>query len=104
MIRNFIRSLEVISQHGSQLRRWRHGLRNGTRVPKVGFAAHFAAAKWAFTLRGCLQMAITSLFQLELSYRLKRWTPDFSSFEKRYSIHEMDSRKYLKCVQQLLSS
>ena len=60
MIRNFIRSLEATSrpranftailQPISQLRNEGVKLRNGTRVPKVGFAAHFAAVKWAL---GC---------------------------------------------------
>ena len=36
--------------------------------------------------------------------RLKRWTPDFPSLETTYSMHEMDSRKYSKYVQQFLSS
>ena len=30
---------------------------------------------------GCLPMAITSSFQLRFTHRLKRWTPDFPSFE-----------------------
>ena len=50
MICNFIHSLEVILQRGSQLWRRRHRLLNGTHVPKVGFAAHFTTAKWAL---GC---------------------------------------------------
>ena len=49
-------------------------------------------------------MAITSLFQLQFAHHLKRWIPDFLSFEKTYSMHKMDSRKCSKCVQQLLSS
>ena len=56
------------------------------------------------TLCGCFQLAITSSFQLQFTYRLKRWTPDFPRFKTRYSMHEMDSRKYSKCVQQFLSS
>ena len=110
MIRNFIRSLEVISQRDLQLRRWRHGLRNGTRVPKVGFTAYFAAVKWAL---GC-----------EISHNLMRLSSNDHNFfisapihtpfkvldswipklRKTYSMHKMDSRKYSKCVQQLLSS
>ena len=55
-------------------------------------------------LCSCLQTAITSSFQLQFMHHLKRWTPDFLSFEMTYSMHEMDSKKYSKCVQQLLSS
>ena len=55
-------------------------------------------------LRSCLQLAITSSFHLKIAHRLKCWTPDFLRFEMIYSIHEMDSRKYSKCVQPLLSS
>ena len=100
MICNLIRSLEVISQRGSQLRRWSFNLRSGTRVLAGGFAAakHLAKfRKWISfrsyemgfrlrnfrsTLRDCLQTAITSLFQLQFVHRLKRWTFDFPSFEK----------------------
>ena len=56
------------------------------------------------TLRGCLQTAITSSFQLQFVHRLKRWTPDFPRFKTRYSMNEMDSSKYLKYVQQFPSS
>ena len=35
-------------------------------------------------LRSCLQMAITSSFQLQIAHRLKSWTPDFPSFEMIY--------------------
>ena len=110
MICNFICSLEVISQCDSQLRRWRHGLRNGTREPKVGFAAHFAATKWAL---GCeisyslMQLPSNShnfFVSAPICTRLKRWTLDFPSFETTYSMHKMDFRKWSKCVQQLLSS
>ena len=43
-----------------------------------------------------LQMAITSSFQLQFAHRLKRWTPDFPSFETRYSMHNLSSRKCSK--------
>lgn len=46
----------------------------------------------------CLQMAITSSFQLRFANRLKRWTPDFPSFETIYSMYIMDSRKCSKFV------
>ena len=51
----------------------------------------------------CLQMAITSSFQLRFAHRFKRWTSDFPSFEKIYSMHIMDSRKCSKFFLQLLS-
>ena len=59
---------------------------------------------WPSTWCDRLPMALTSSFQLRIMYHLKRWIADFPSFEKKYSMHEIDSRKYLKCVQQLLSS
>ena len=79
---------------------------------------HFAAKGWFrskhlvisqlrnWPLAWCdwLLMAITFSFQLRFAHSLKRWIPDFPSFEKTYSMHEMDSRKFSKCVQQLLSS
>ena len=46
----------------------------------------------------CLQMAITSSFQLWFANRLKRWTPDFPSFETIYSMYIMDFRKCSKFV------
>ena len=52
----------------------------------------------------CLQMAITSSFQLRFAHHLKHLTFDFLIFEKIYSIYKMDSRKCLKCVLQMLSS
>ena len=46
----------------------------------------------------CLQMTITSSFQLWFANRLKYWTPDFLSFETIYSMYIMDSRKYSQFV------
>ena len=104
MICHLFRSLKVISQRGSQLRRWSFNLRSGMHVLGGGFAAakHLAKfRKWisirscemGFGLRNfrssfritwcnCLQTAITSSFQLQFAHCLKRWTPDFLSFEK----------------------
>ena len=56
------------------------------------------------TLCNCLQTAITSSFKFRFTHPLKRWTPDFPRFEKTYSMHEMDFRKWSKCVLQMLSS
>ena len=50
----------------------------------------------------CLQMVITSSFQLWFAHCLKRWTPDFPSFEMIYSMYTMDSRKCSKFFLQLL--
>ena len=46
----------------------------------------------------CLQIAITSSFHLQFVNCLKRWTPDFPSLEKIYSMYIMDSRKCSKFV------
>ena len=51
------------------------------------------------TLCSCLQIVITSSFQLQLMSCLKHWTPNFLSFEMTYGMHEMDFKKYSKCVQ-----
>ena len=48
------------------------------------------------TLCNCLQMAITSSFQLRFANHLKRWIPDFPRFEKIYSMYTMDSIKFSK--------
>ena len=50
------------------------------------------------TLRTCLQMTITFSFQLQIVYRLKIWTHDFPSFETRYIMHNLSSRKCSKNV------
>ena len=46
----------------------------------------------------CLQMAITSSFQLRFVHCLKPWTPDFLSFKTIYSMYIMDSTKSSKFV------
>nr|CAN64158.1 hypothetical protein VITISV_015782 [Vitis vinifera] len=49
-------------------------------------------------LRACLQTTITSSFHLRITYHLKRWTPNFPSFETRYGMYNLSSRKYFKNV------
>ena len=97
----------AFSQTISHLRNEGVGLRNGTHVPRGGFAAakHPTKFRNSFrsTLRSCVQTAITSSFQLRFAHRLKRWTSDFPSFETIYGMYKMDSRKYSKCVLRLLS-
>ena len=50
----------------------------------------------------CLQMAITSSFQLRFAHHLKHWIADFPSFEIIYSMYTIDSRKFSKFILQLL--
>ena len=64
----------------------------------------FGLRNFRSTLCSCLQTAIISSFQLRFAHRLKHWTSDFPIFEKKYSMHKMDSSKHSKCVQKLLSS
>ena len=59
---------------------------------------------WLLAWCDWLPMAITSPFQLWFVHCLKCWTPDFPSFKTTYSMHEMDSIKCSKCVQEFLSS
>ena len=47
---------------------------------------------------GFFQMVITSSFQIQITHRLKNWTPDFLSFKKRYGMHNLSSRKCSKNV------
>ena len=51
----------------------------------------------------CLQMTITSSFYFWFAHHLKRWTPDFPSFEMIYGMYTMDSTKCSKFFLQLLS-
>nr|CAN82785.1 hypothetical protein VITISV_033591 [Vitis vinifera] len=114
MICNLIRSLEVISQHGSQLQRWSFNLRSGTRVlaggfaavkfsqRKVDFVADFAAVKFSHRLMRLSSNGHNFFVSTPIVHRLKRWTPDFLSFEKTYSMYEMDSRN--RPLKQLLET
>ena len=43
-----------------------------------------------------LAMAITPSFQLRIMHRLKHWIVDFLSFETKYSMHKLNSRKCSK--------
>ena len=72
---------------------------------------HFAAKGWFRSPRNwpsalCdrLPMALTPSCQLWIEHCLKRWIDDFPRFKMKYSMHEMDSRKCSKSVQQFLSS
>ena len=59
---------------------------------------------WPSTWCDWFPIAITSSFQLWFMYCLKHWIADFPIFEMKYSMIEMDSRKYSNSVQQFLSS
>ncbi|KAL6321175.1 hypothetical protein AAG906_015517 [Vitis piasezkii] len=43
-----------------------------------------------------LAMVVTPSFQLRIAYHLKHWNFDFLSFETKYSMHKLDSRKCSK--------
>ena len=80
-------------------------LRSGTHMPKGGFVAAKHPSKWgrgceilAGALRVRLQTAITSSFQIQITHRLKHWTPDFLSFETEYGMHNLSSIKCFKNV------
>ena len=104
----------VISQHGGDSATWRwfatcfvawrwfRSYETPCEISQVDFISQLRNFRTAWC--SCLQTTITSLFQLQLVYCLKRWTPDLLIFETTYSMHEMDYRKYSKYVQQLLSS
>ena len=113
----------VISQLGGDFATWRwfhnliHSWKNGIWTCKVAHVCLQVVSqlqnfrKLILQLRNfslawcdCLQMAITSLFQLRFAHRLKRWTYNFLSFEIIYSMYKMNSRKCSKCVLQMLSS
>ena len=46
----------------------------------------------------CLQTAITFSFQIQITYYLKLWIPDFPSFKKTYRMNNLCSRKCSKNV------
>ena len=64
----------------------------------------FAAAKLAFNLVWLASNGYNFFISTPICVLFKAWIPDFLSFQTTYSMHEMDSRKCSKYVQQLLSS
>ena len=89
--KNLTESITNIWEHTGGFRKLKHDLRKFRKLKvsisqkKVDFATWIL---WFRSLRnclstwcGCLPMAITSSFQLLFAHRLKRWTPDFPSFE-----------------------
>ena len=75
---------------------WRSPFRNQRLISQL--------QNWPLSWCDWFPMATTSSFQLRFVYCLKRWILDFPSFKTTYSMHEMDSKKCSKCVQQFLSS
>ena len=59
---------------------------------------------WPSTWCDRLPMALTSSFQIWIMHHLKHCISDFSSFETKYNVHKLSSKKCSKSVQQLLSS
>ena len=59
---------------------------------------------WPSTWCDRLPMALTSSFQIRIMHHLKHCISDFSSFETKYNVHKLSSKKCSKSVQQLLSS
>ena len=113
-------SVANIWKHSGGFRRRARWLRNfaswrtpfrSQRLISQPSSCDFAAKGWFSSLQNwpsawCdqLPMALTSSFQLRFTYHLKCWISDFPIFKMTYSMHEMDSRKYSKYVQQLMSS
>ena len=92
-------SITNIWKHLGAFRRRARWLRNFT--AKGWFRS---LQNWPLAWCDRLPMALTSSFQLQFVYRLKRWIGYFPSFETTYSMHQMDSRKCSKSVQKLMSS
>ena len=72
---------------------------------------HFAAIllwfrspwNWPSTWSDRFPMDLTPSFQLRIMHLLKRWITDFWSFETKYSMHNLSSRKFSKCGWKFLS-
>ena len=100
-------SVENIWKHSRGFRRHASGLRNFASWRSPFHSHHLVISQlrnWLLAWCDWLPMATTSSFQLRFVHRLKRWIDDFPRFKMKYSMHEMDSRKCSKSVQQLLSS
>ena len=66
--------------------------------------ADLAAAKLAFSLVWLASNGSNFFISTSIHVRFEALDSYFRSFETTYSIHEIDSKKCSKCVQQLLSS
>ena len=99
-------SVTNIWKHSGGFRKHARWLRNfaSWRSPFRSQRLILQLQNWPSAWCDWLSMAITSSFQFRFTHHLKRWISDFPSFETTYSMNEMDSKKYSKCVQQFLSS
>ena len=69
-------------------------------TPWKGFFALWISRCEIFTqlCAVCLQMAITSSFQIQIMHCLKLWISDFLSFKTTYHVHNLSSMKCFKIV------
>ena len=98
--KNLKMSVANIGKHSGEFRSHARWLRNFAtwRTP------FRSLRNWPSAWCDWLPMSITSSFQLWFAHRLKLWISDFLSFETKYSMHKIESRKGSKSIQQLLSS
>ena len=86
MICNLIRSLEVISQRGLQLRKWSFNLRSGTHELAGGFTAAKHLVKF------CKWISFRSSFHsCEMGFGLRNFRSSFRSYEIWHSLMRLSS-------------
>ena len=104
--KNLKMSVANIWKHSGEFHRRARWLQNFTtwRTPFRSQRLISQPRNWPSAWCDRIPMALTSSFQLRIAHRLKHWIADFPSFEKTYSMHQMDSRKCSKSVKQFMSS
>ena len=93
-------SFRRISQSCKRATKFR-SMKDTISQPKADFAA-LRNLPWAWSDR--LPMAVTPSFQLRITLCLKHWIANFPSFETKYNMHKLSSRKCSKSDWQWLSS
>ena len=94
----FSQPISQLRNGGTGAVKWHSCAKWWFRSCKTPFQMASRLRNFRSALRARLQMAITSLFHLQIAYHLKHWTPDFPSFETRYGMHNLSSIKCFKNV------
>ena len=91
-------AVSQLQNEGNCAAKWHSCAKKWFRSCETPFQMVYRLRNSRSALRACLQTTITSSFQLQIMHRLKLWTPEFPSFETRYGMHNLSSRKCFKNV------
>nr|CAN71351.1 hypothetical protein VITISV_023814 [Vitis vinifera] len=87
-----------LQNEGNYAAKWHSCAKSGFAAGETPFQMVSRLRNSSSALRACLQTTITSSFHIQITYCLKRWTPDFPRFETRYGMHNLSSKKCFKNV------